>query len=320
MDWSQLKDATTDLLVVVCGYESRATHVAEEMYNKAADTVILDYGQNSGLAYKKNYEKFACIENKSFLSLESDHYVSELEAILLKHADLKPQDERVKVLFDISCTSRRLMAKVFLALNDTLRNRLDLTCTYAVSKYYEPPIDELPSHISEPVVGELSGWSKDLAQPPCAVIGLGFEPGRAIGCLDYLEIPEVRLFQPFGPDSRFIDAVELANRQLIDEAGNRHLLPYSIMEPLDTYLKLESMVYGLVDKFRPVLIPLGPKIFSATCIILAIRNAPNVCVWRTSSGSLAQPFDVETDGNVAVFNVGVIRQHKADHLIDESMT
>lgn len=312
MDWLQLKDAKFDLLVVVCGYESRATFVAKELYENAAETVVLDYGPASGIAYNKNHSKFSGMKGRTFLCLENNNYVSELEAVLKKHADLKPQGESVTVVFDISCTSRRLMSKVFLALDKALKNRLDLKCTYAVAKYYEPPVDELPSHISEPVVGELSGWSNDLGQPPCAVIGLGFEPGRAIGCLDYLEIPEVRLFQPFGPDTRFIDAVEVANRQLIEEAGNRHLLPYFVMEPLDTFLKLESMVYGLLDKNRPVLIPLGPKIFAAVCIILAIRHAPHLCVWRTSSGKLAQPFDVETDGNVAVFNVGTIRLEQVE--------
>ncbi|MSU92011.1 hypothetical protein GE300_20870 [Rhodobacteraceae bacterium 2CG4] len=313
MDWSQLKIADLDLLLAVCGYESRATFVAEEVYGNVTQTVILDYGARSGLAYDANRAKFDKMKNRIFLSLDGD-YISRLQSIIQENAKLKPENERITVLFDVSCSSRRLMSKVLLSLDKTLRGRLDLKCTYAVSKYYEPPIDELPSHISEPVVGELSGWSNDLAQPPCAIIGLGFEPGRAIGCLDYLEIPEVRLFQPFGPDPRFIDAVETANQQLIEDAGHRHLLPYSIMEPIDTYLKLESMVYGLLDKFRPVLIPLGPKIFSATCIILAIRNAPQICVWRTSSGSLAQPLDIETDGNVAVFNVGAIHAKSIEPL------
>ncbi len=82
------------------------------------------------------------------------------------------------------------------------------------------------------------------------------------------------------------------------------------MEPVDPYLKLELLVYGLLDEYRPVLIPLGPKIFSAACIILAIRNAPKICAWRTSSGGLTQPLDIKTDGNVAVFNVGAIRATK----------
>lgn len=308
MNWAHLKTAEFDFFLAVCGYESRATFVAKEVQKRAKETVILDYGEKSGLSYAKNRRTFELMGDTVFLPLDDEEYISKLKSAIHRCADNKPKDESVTVLFDISCASRKLMSRVLLALDNALKSRLDLKCTYAVSKYYEPPVDELPSHISEPVVGELSGWSNDLAQPPCAVIGLGFEPGRAIGCLDYLEIPEVRLFQPFGPDPRFISAVETANQQLIVEAGSRNLLPYFIMEPIDTYLKLESLVYGLLDKYRPVLIPLGPKIFSAACIVLAIRHAPKICVWRTSSGGLAQPLDIETDGNVAVFHVGAVRK------------
>jgi hypothetical protein len=307
MTWAETKDSKFDLLVAVCGYESRATYVPQAVSENVASIVILDYESEGVLTYDSNRQTFGEMQEIEFLPLSHARYMQSFEAKLLSLMANIEVDAKFRVLFDITCASRKLMSKILLSLDRTIQNNLDLCCSYAVSEFYDPPLDELPSHISEPVVGELSGWSNDLSQPPCAVIGLGFEPGRALGCLDYLEIPEVRLFQPFGPDAKFIGAVKQANNQLIYEAGESNVLPYSVMNPVDTYLKLESMVFGLLAEFRPVLIPLGPKIFAVCCIVLAIRNSPSVCVWRTSSGQLGIPHDTKTDGHVSVFSVGALR-------------
>jgi len=310
MNWFQTKSSHFDLLVAVCGYENRATHVPTQIRNHANATIVLDYESTGIHSYDENRRTLGAMHQVNFIQLSDAAYLSKFEKRLRSEIEIGDRDKKIKVLFDISCASRRLISKVLLSLDRVFQHELELCCTYSVSEFYNPPEDELPSHISEPVIGELSGWSNDLSQPPCAVIGLGFEPGRAIGCLDYLEIPEVKLLKPHGPDERFEKAVVKANEQLIQEAGESCLHPYSVMDPVDTYLKLESMVFGLLDEFRPVLIPLGPKIFAVACIVLAIRNAPNICVWRTSSGKLGIPHDTKADGNVAVFWVGSLGRNR----------
>lgn len=312
MNWNQLQESTIDILIAVCGYECRATHVPLAIKGRVGSTIILDYESTDVLSYNSNKEHLGKFDAVTFLSLQRSLYIPDFESCVGHVISAIEAPKKLNVVFDVSCGSRRLISQILIALDRVCRERLNLFCVYSVSEFYDPPSDELPSHISEPVVGALSGWSEDLSQPPCAVIGLGFEPGRAIGCLDYLEIPEVRLLQPFGPDPRFIEAVEKANRQLIQEAGSGYLLPYSVMNPVDTYLKLESMVFGLRRQFRPILLPLGPKIFAVACIVLAIRYSPHVCVWRTSSGNLGAPHDTRADGNVAVFHIGSLERTSTD--------
>src|SRR5690606_3594454 len=105
-------------------------------------------------------------------------------------------------------------------------------------------------------------------------------------------------FMPQGPDKRFVDAVTSANRILILEAGGSMLLPYDVLHPAATYEKLESLVYGLLPNYRPVVIPLGPKIFAAVSIALAIRLSPQICVWRTSSGTGGEVRDAQSSGEI----------------------
>jgi hypothetical protein len=130
---------------------------------------------------------------------------------------------------------------------------------------------------------------------------MGFEPGPALGCMDYLELPEVRLFMPLGVERRFEEAVQAANSALIDQAGKANVLPYDVLDPSNAYQKLESLVHGLLPIYRPVIIPLGPKILAALAIILAIKMYPLVCVWRTSSGSGTDVRNRSAHGEVAVF-------------------
>ena len=301
-DFEALSSRSFDVSIFVCGYEARSTFVYSGLSKQFGLTVVLDYDCQGVLSYDAAKSVFSSLSGAKLVSVASENFAGELADLLQQH----DYSGRVKVIFDVSCGSRRLISNVLGVLDSCFSEQLDLTCVYALSEFYEPPTEELPSHISEPVIGSLSGWSDDLVKPPCAVIGLGFEPGRAIGCLDYLEIPEVRLFVPFGPDQRFVREVLNANHLLIQESGENAVLPYSVLQPNDAYLKLESLVFGLVNDFRPVLIPLGPKIFSVVAIVLAMRMSPRICVWRTSSGSIGKIHDIRASGEVSIFNVGSI--------------
>ena len=290
-----------NLAIATCGYETRASYLFKTVALEATRSLVLDYRCEGVLSYDVNKEYYDALSNRDFIDID-DGINTRLRTALLQAATQVEPGARLRILIDISSCSRSVMAKLLLAISDTLPGRTEIVCAYALSEFETPPDGELPSHISEPVVGDLSGWSDDLSKPPCAVIALGFEPGRALGCMDYLEIPEVRLFMPHGVDQRFEHAVCEANAVLIAEAGGQSVLPYQILDPAATYEKMESLIYGLLTRFRPVIIPLGPKIFAALAIILALRMLPRICVWRTSSGSIGEVSDRTASGEIAIFS------------------
>lgn len=299
--WQEKRTVEYDLMFVCCGYEARCTFVHDQFQGETGRLVVLDYGSAGIHSYDRNRSEFERAASADWVDLRQadfDRIVAEWVARTC--ADLEG-DVPVRVLFDISSCSRSTMASVLTNLANNAQRDVDLTCVYAVSAYFDPPDGELPSSVSEPVIGELSGWSSDLTKPPCAIIGLGFEPGRALGSIDYLEVPEVRLFVPEGPDGRFHDAVVQANRLLLEDPGISSSA-YHVLNPIDTYQKLESMILGLLPRFRPIIIPLGPKIFAAISMLIAIRMLPQVCIWRTSAGSGEDIADRAAGGDVAAFN------------------
>lgn len=304
MIWEKRKQVECDLFIGVCGYESRSKYALQQLEVPPRRCILLDYESPEVLSYDGNKLAFLAVSNVIFFKLSDlawlDAVKGEIESALLRISD---QDRLLDIILDVSSASRKVMSNILVLIRRSFRNRANISCVYSVAKFYEPPVAELPSHISEPVVGALAGWSEDLSKPPCAVVGLGFEPGRAIGCLDYLEIPEARLFFPFGPDPKFVSAVERANARLISEVGREFVLPYSVNDPSDTLAKLLSLVTGLEQDFRPIIIPFGPKIFATVSVIVAIQRSPNICVWRASSGGLTEPHDSEAQGSVCCLTV-----------------
>ena len=299
LDWAEARKGEYDLMIVTCGYEARATFVHGQFAGRADRLTVLDYHCEGMNSYDVNRTRLRAAQGSIWIDLVN-HGSAEVIAETIKQqlAGLET-DAPARVFVDVSSCSRRVLANVFLALAAPHGRRVILTCAYAISKFYPPPEGELPASISEPVIGDLSGWSDDLSKPPCAIIGLGFEPGRALGSIDYLEVPEVRLFLPEGPDPRFEQAVMVANRLLTDEIGQP--LRYDVTDPEDTYQKLASLVFGLLPRFRPIIIPLGPKIFAALAMLLALRLLPQICIWRTSVGSGEEVSDHGASGDVVAF-------------------
>ncbi len=288
-------------MIVACGYEQRATFLVGQFDGVAERTIVLDYKSIDLYSYEANRMLLEGVPAADWVDLNSPRAEHDIAVLIERIATEVDNCSPFRILFDVSSCSRSTMANVLTALAFRAKRDVNLTCAYAVSAYFAPPDGELPSRVSQPVVGELSGWSSDLSKPPCAIIGLGFEPGRALGSIDYLEVPEVRLFVPEGPDPRFHDAVVEANRLLIEEAG-ASLSSYDVLDPLDAFQKLESMILGLLPRYRPIIIPLGPKIFAALSMLIAVRLLPQVCVWRTSAGSGEDTADRMAGGEVAVFN------------------
>ena len=83
---------------------------------------------------------------------------------------------------------------------------------------------------------------------------------------------------------------------------------YDVDEPTSVYAALETLVYGLLQWSRPILIPFGPKIFSLCCLLIARTYTDDVTVWRVSGETLARPGDREASGKIISLKSAFARQ------------
>jgi hypothetical protein len=142
-----------------------------------------------------------------------------------------------------------------------------------------------------PVIPQFAGWSDEPDRPVATVFGLGFEYDRAIGVVEYLEPSNVWSFHAEKSDNRFDKEVQKANKFFWRFVPNAQRFSYRVHLPLDCLIDLESLTFGLLDRFRPILIPFGPKIFALSCLLVAHLHYPKVGVWRVSSGANERPID-----------------------------
>ena len=107
-----------------------------------------------------------------------------------------------------------------------------------------------------------------------------------------------------GPSPEFDRVVREANAAFLDEVGRRgHVVEYGVGQPYATLVELESLVSGLLQGARPMIVPLGPKPFALASILVAVALYPDVSVWCVSAESYEDPVDRVPTGDIVGLGV-----------------
>jgi hypothetical protein len=200
-----------------------------------------------------------------------------------------------RIAIDISSMSRPRIAALVEALELTGRDDLLADFLY-VPQVYQGPAQpsEAPAALG-PVSAAFAGWSPDIEQPVVIIFGLGYEPLRAAAAIDALEPALAVPFFPIGRDEAFIKDVEFANAGILG-LENQGVTPprqYRIEDPFTCFAELDALLSKYLERegARPLLLPLGPKIFALICLLASAVHQHAVPVWRASPGQLEEPVD-----------------------------
>jgi hypothetical protein len=298
-----------DLSLGTVGFEKRSRFLFSEHSIESACRIASAFEDRNVLSFEDNLAFF----RGAGFKVETHNLQEFAEFFLrsLRKADESPKleaNDAVRVCVDISTMSRSRMAAIFeVLLNSDWQHEVAVDFVYSIAKYCDPP--SAPTFIvsAQPISNSFSGWSVAPDASTCAVFGVGYEPDQVIGTIEYLEPGFVWAFVPDGPDPRFAQAVEKVNQPLWLDIPSECVVRYKIDEPFNTFVSLESIVYSLSRKHRPILIPFGPKIFTIQCLLAAVIHSPAVAVWRISGGESTDPEDREAAGQVyalrAIFSV-----------------
>ncbi|ACJ27810.1 Conserved hypothetical protein [Shewanella piezotolerans WP3] len=279
-----------DLAIVGLGYETRATTRCRSMVN--SNIIAIGYDQHtSALRYQDNLEYYNSI---GATVIEGDNCNVYRE--LFKLIDVQWTGRPVNCLIDITVLSRTRLAEIILYLISNLEEGSHIKVSYSLAEYTEPSNSISPMRKVGPIIDSLSGALGDINLPSSIVIGLGYEIGKAIGISNYLDTENQFIFIPNGKDSNFETSVRTNNELLINITPENHTFTYDICNPYKTYLDLRETMLAIMDISRPVLVPLGPKIFSALSVVLSEEMNRTLPVWRVSSEYLEEPVDRKPTG------------------------
>lgn len=193
------------------------------------------------------------------------------------------QDESISLTLDCSSMDRGTLAAILAATKKLHRVFCEIIILYFPQTYSPPSlILETVSRFG-PVSRQFSGSSRSSSEKMCLIMGVGYEFGKAIGAQDYLEPDELYAYYPIGTDPNFEDAINKANSDFDFVGDPEKVISYPILQPE----ALLDSLFDLIDykrrSHRVMILPMGPKLFAALSLVVALRYHPEVRVWRYST-------------------------------------
>lgn len=293
-----------DLLIAVLGFEHRCTFVPNYLQGRAREVRVAAFTNRRELSFSANESWFTRRRHRIDDVPEHEFGSWFVESVaMLTHGS-----ERAHICIDISSMSRLRIARCVEAL--LVRNwgtpEVTVDFLYAPARYSKPGLQG-PIVVADPVIPGFAGWAIEPEKPVFALLGLGTEPEKAIGVLDFLDVGAVWLFVPTGIDYRYDRDVSKSNASLFEIVPFPNVVKYSVLRPFETLRVMESLLYGVLPSSRPVLIPLGPKILALDALVCAALHQPNVPVWRVSSAEYQEPRDRFASGSLCGLRVTFVR-------------
>lgn len=289
-----------DIIICVVGYEKRSSHIPILLLNNINNKLAISFNDNQVLSFDSNY---TLLKKNGYDILSCNYNEIKVKIAETINAVLLNKNE-VSIVIDISSMTRQMIAVLLNWFNNyDKKGLLELVFVYATAKYKKITEDLGPITIAEPVIPEFAGWSIDPDLPPSGIIGLGYEYDRALGIIELLETSPVWAFVPRGEDVRYDRENDKANADLHEIIPESNFIEYLVDNPLECYVRLESLIYGIKRTTRPIIIPFGPKIFSLISMLVAIDHTDEVSVWRVSGDKFATPIDRVPSGKIICLSV-----------------
>jgi hypothetical protein len=285
-----------DAVVVTAGFESRSIHAAKSLDLIAERRIACAFAERHVGRFEEN--KRWLLSRDFVVSEVMESEVEDWATTLVDQVARGSTDREVlSICVDISSMTRFRLASILNAILQLKDWTVEVDFLYSVAKW-SPPSNEGETILRAGAVSPVfAGWSVPTDTPIVAIIGLGYEPDKAVGAYEYLEATDVWAFLPDGEDIRYMEDLNRANRSLLSRLDVRKQVRYRVDQPVACFGILESIVYGLLSNSRPVLLPFGPKIF-ALCAMLVACLHRDVPVWRISSEQSGEPVEREASGKV----------------------
>jgi hypothetical protein len=290
--------STTEYAALVCsvGYERRSGYLPRLLWSRCGQI----WGYGFELHHVHSFD-----ENRMWL-MQHGTYFDESDTIYRKHLGLQVRHlaeswleltptgstemTPLKLAVDISSMSRDRVAQTILALVDDVNVALQIDWLYAPGKFSKDELSDMgPVSINRALPG-FEGWTDDPAKPTACILGAGLEGDLALGAVERLEPAQTWALSPTGYDREYDAEFGRRNRRILASLGDTRLVEYDVDQPFTTILQLNTLVSQLRTDYRVVVVPLGPKIFALTALLLG-RMLDDLTVWRLSADSNRLPHE-----------------------------
>jgi len=271
-----------DLFIATLGYEERARYVAEAVGIEAEKKYAIGFSDQREEAYEENLRWFQ--SNGFEIEVVDDAQFREKIVKAIHSAAALRTDGVLQAVIDISSLSRFRLATIIDLLQGELPEfSVKVQFVYSLAAYNPPSVTQVQnSHVGPVLRSNFAGWWVEPDRGITAIVGLGYEPDKALGAVEHLQAADIWTFTPESKVSEYSRALAIANQSLLATVPLEHQIKYRVHEPFNLFITVESLVYGVMQRQNPVLLPFGPKLF-ALCCLLVVCIHKDVAVWRVSA-------------------------------------
>lgn len=296
-----LENENYDIFITASGFESRARFIAESYKIKAARKIcfgFIEYQDNDVRKQNDNLFNKLGFEYSLASGNDSKEIIRKVSVLI----DSFNKKEIINILIDYSSMTRIWYAAVIklLKFRFSSTQKINIFFCYSFSKFVPPPND----FTFNKYVGPIDGfYNITLPNKPSAlIIGLGYVEARAYGLAEFFDVEPYLFIADASANESFFKTVVDVNKNLIASINEENIFTYPILNLKHTETLLFHIVKDLLDNYRLVLAPCGPKPFTLLCLLTALRFE-NVDVWRISAGEVDPPIDKNPNNEISLLRV-----------------
>ena len=168
--------------------------------------------------------------------------------------------DKVNIYIDYSSMTRNWYSFLLFSFSNILyRDKVFVYLAYSHANYIPNDNETALNRIVTPLYGfcDLGVPSK----PTALIIGLGNEPDRAYGLKEYFDAVPYLFYSDQSYNENYSKEVEQQNSAIFQEVNANNIFGYPIHDLVFTNYILQNLCLTLVEKYRVVIAPCGPKPF-----------------------------------------------------------
>lgn len=276
--FQQILEENFDLFIAVSGYENRSVYLAEHLSVLQCEKIVLGFNDRKNVLSRP-------VNDLRFRELGFTYYElpgnNSLEVSkILDNICMRSGCRGMKILVDYSCMSKTWLTSIihYFSMNELMVEDSELYFSYTPSFF-----DSAKNHDKKPITWELPGFFSTPGKPISVIVGLGYE--KLIGESVFKSLRNFTKYVFYSNpaiDNRFVEEVVKNNEKILKKLDEEKIFNYPIHDIKETDALLTSLCLELRLNHRVVLISMGPKPFTLSCLLLSARY-PDIHVWNISS-------------------------------------
>jgi len=303
LNFSEVSQQNFDIFITSSGFESRASYQASKYFGKCDYKIALGFTKESNDPNRVHNDETLQKNNFIFKMIDGeDTRCSIIDEIIIQIVEISKTNEIISIYVDYSCMTKNWYAYLLYNINQlNTKALIKLTFGYTHSKFV--PFNG--THTLNRVVMPLFGYcSLSVPSNPTAlIVGMGNEPNRISGLKEYFDAVSFLFYTDTTYNPDYSKEIEENSCEILSETQKENIFQYPIHDLVYTFNLLDNLCNVLLNDFRVIIAPCGPKPFSLLSMIVSLKSNNLIEVWRISPGHKLIKVNREPSDLISVLEV-----------------